>query len=625
MNSCVAIITYNRLHALKTLLCGLTKHCPDYPIGIFEDCGQKDGTETYLRNSQKAVQMSTEMDATEYSGSHIGPNVQVFLGDHNLGVTGNSNRAIHWFMKSGCDHLCLLNDDLHVLGDFVNFYDKAHTDLGVGLFCFCDFTSETYRWLTVRSRGYTVKLLPRMTGIMMSFTKAVVDKIGYYDARFGKFGEEHSCPAGSLVTMGNGTCKPIERIQVGDVVLGWVEPERQAERYGIKTLNARGKWAVKRITRSVVLGTKSYFSEVVRVTTQSGKSFVCTPDHLWMGAKWKPVTPGVGTVIRYVADTAEFDYDNDDYKRGYLQGALMGDGSLRSNETILRVDDMQLAARFAKFVVDIFGKERLSYRTKEKIVGKTVRNHISVLSGRKSLMTIDEIVLGWDDSSDCFKRGWLAGIYDTEGHGRAIGQDRDLNADVYNLILRYLNHFKFKTYLQKHQICIKGGMKEMLRFMQLANPVITSKLDRSILRSRFSKYDKIVSVEPVEPRTVYCLKTSTGNYVVHGYASKNCDFTIRARIAGFVNLDGQQQNCLDVEVKPPLLRHQEVETSMTGKERVAADQEASTIMRQMCKLYGQEHYYRPFMLHIPRVAGGYGGGGIPVEQLREYKLVQSPV
>jgi hypothetical protein len=140
--------------------------------------------------------------AKKYTKTHLGPNVEVYLGDTNLGVTGNSNRCLRWFMlQENCDHLCLLNDDLHVLGDFVDFYAKGHAELGVGLFCFCDFTKaspaisgppETYRWLTVRSRGYQVKLLPRMTGIMMSMTRSLVERIGYYDPRFAKFGEEHT-------------------------------------------------------------------------------------------------------------------------------------------------------------------------------------------------------------------------------------------------------------------------------------------------------------------------------------------------------------------------------------------------------------------------------------------------
>lgn len=194
MKSAIAIITYNRVHALKETLVGLTKFCPDYPLAIFEDCGQRDGTETFLKPGDLHLQATSRPDllALEYDGSHIAPNAKIFLGTCNLGVAGNSNRALKWFADTDCDHLCLLNDDLHVLGDFVNFYGKAHEDLEVGMLSFCDFTHhDSYRWMTVNSRGYRVKMCPRMTGIMLSITRPVINQIGYFDARFGKFGQEH--------------------------------------------------------------------------------------------------------------------------------------------------------------------------------------------------------------------------------------------------------------------------------------------------------------------------------------------------------------------------------------------------------------------------------------------------
>jgi hypothetical protein len=128
------------------------------------------------------------------------PNADVYNGTANLGVTGNSNRALKWFMDGEWDHLLLCNDDLFVTGDFAKFYGQAHTDLGVEMFCFCDFTQaspaisgapESYKWTTYPVRGYGVKFLPRFTGIMMSVTRKLVEKIGYFDAEFGKFGEEH--------------------------------------------------------------------------------------------------------------------------------------------------------------------------------------------------------------------------------------------------------------------------------------------------------------------------------------------------------------------------------------------------------------------------------------------------
>ena len=202
MTSVIAIITYNRLPALQECLSGLQKHCGQYPTAIFEDCGQRDGTETFLRGQGvRRGEERKEMLAEYFTAYNLGPNVEVFMGTCNLGVAGNCNRALKWFEETGADHLCLLNDDLHVLGDFVNFYARAHKDLGVGFFSFCDFdkpspaignnSPESYKWMTVNWRGYRVKLCPRMTGIMISITKDVIKRVGYFDSRFGKFGQEH--------------------------------------------------------------------------------------------------------------------------------------------------------------------------------------------------------------------------------------------------------------------------------------------------------------------------------------------------------------------------------------------------------------------------------------------------
>lgn len=195
MKSAIAIITYRRLHALQTMMQGIEQHCPPYQTAIFEDCGQRDATAGFLTKGRTATPRSDLM-ATLYTTDDPAvaayPNAQVFMGDTNLGVTGNSNRALKWFMDGDWDHLLLCNDDLHVDGDFAKFYGQAHTDTGVGLFCFCDFTHhDSYKWTTYRWRGYGIKFMPRFTGIMMSITRDLVEKVGFFDAEFGKFGEEH--------------------------------------------------------------------------------------------------------------------------------------------------------------------------------------------------------------------------------------------------------------------------------------------------------------------------------------------------------------------------------------------------------------------------------------------------
>jgi hypothetical protein len=211
MKSAIAILTYRRLHALQEELKGLQQFCSNYPIAVFEDRGERDGTSRFMSWNRTPVPrpdlMATEMvmpeEVIQAALSEeerllgVRPKIpRFFLGEHNLGVAGNSNRAIKWFMdETDADHLCLLNDDLHVLGDFVSFYQRGHVDLGVGMFCFCPsggvYDHESYKWITVRSRGYGVRLMPRLTGIMISLSRKLLEKVGYFDTRFGKFGEEH--------------------------------------------------------------------------------------------------------------------------------------------------------------------------------------------------------------------------------------------------------------------------------------------------------------------------------------------------------------------------------------------------------------------------------------------------
>lgn len=192
MKSAIAILTYNRVGALATVLAGTSQFCSHYPLAVFEDCGQRDRTEKYLLGGAEFVGHDDELWADKYQVPNTKAPLLSFMGTTNLGVTGNTNRALRWFMtQTDCDHLCILNDDLHVLGDFPKLYGDAHADLGVELFCFNDFPGEDYRWITTRQRGYEVHIFRRYTGIMMSVTRELVDKIGYYDPDFGRFGEEH--------------------------------------------------------------------------------------------------------------------------------------------------------------------------------------------------------------------------------------------------------------------------------------------------------------------------------------------------------------------------------------------------------------------------------------------------
>ena len=185
----VAILTYNRLQTLKKVLASVMTHNRVEDIAVFEDCGQSDGTRQWLTSTTNKVPRP-DLLATE---NHLGGGgIKAFLGTDNLGVSGNSNRALKWFMEeTTADHLLLCNDDVEFLGDAGRAYSSAHCATNIGLLCFCDFTSPQYKCTPVTYRGVPLKKLSRMTGMVMSITRNLVESIGYFDPQFGRFGEEH--------------------------------------------------------------------------------------------------------------------------------------------------------------------------------------------------------------------------------------------------------------------------------------------------------------------------------------------------------------------------------------------------------------------------------------------------
>ena len=347
------------------VLAGLERHCGRYPLAIAEDCGLYDTTAEFLRSDRKPLDYRHDMlaDHTTYHKA------QVFLGRHNLGVAGQSNRLIRWFMEeTKADHLCLLNDDLIVNGDFVAFYREAHQDLGFQLLSFCDFNSETYRWVTVPARtprrSYNVKVLPRMTGIMLSFSRALVERIGYFDTAFGKFGDEHSAPGGSLVACCDYKNRPIETIKEGDEILGW---DSRPPNFFDNTL--RG---------SKVLGVLKRVAPVVELTLASGHKLQCTPDHKWFY--------GAGYISKPLVVSAHLHvYSNE--KPGYNVPSIgsclhsgLGNNNTRWLNKIVAIDpvgDMEvysLMTETGNYVADGYLSSNCDWNNRARFVGATRLN-----------------------------------------------------------------------------------------------------------------------------------------------------------------------------------------------------------------------------------------------------------
>lgn len=190
MRSAVAILTWNRIRALAALLESLQNlgNPRPFKLAVFEDSGYEDDTVKVLSQlgdfaPDKRYLAVRTADDTE---------APIFLGTRNLGVAGNSNRALKWFMEeTDAEHLVLLNDDVLCLGDFADLYARAHQETGIGIFCFCRLDGSSYTPAPMPAGTFTALAFNRMTGAGISLTRKLVEEIGYFDCQFGKFGEEH--------------------------------------------------------------------------------------------------------------------------------------------------------------------------------------------------------------------------------------------------------------------------------------------------------------------------------------------------------------------------------------------------------------------------------------------------
>lgn len=119
---------------------------------------------------------------------------------------------------------------------------------------------------------------------------------------------------------------------------------------------------------------------------------------------------------------------------------------------------------------------------------------------------------------------WLSGIYDGEASGFSIAQSKEHNPEVCERIEKELNKHGFSWSFHDNKYNILGGQDEKVRFLNPINPVRRklSRIDKELLTGMKRELDEVVSIEPDGTGDVISLTTETGNYIVWGYASKNC-------------------------------------------------------------------------------------------------------
>lgn len=286
------------------------------------------------------------------------------------------------------------------------------------------------------------------------------------------FYEEFCNTPDAPIWMSDLSFKPLGEIQVGDKVVGWSRDIKD------------GNWtrAGERILKeSEVLAIKRSIRPVVKVTMKSGRIIKCTPDHLWLSAR------SHGNCEDFYTD---------------VLGSRTGVNQIPQ---LIRVIDPTppLVGKQKEFAAAYIG---------------------AMMDGEGTWPIIAQ-----------------SKTHNPEVHAR-IGEMLDTLGFNWNYEYKDSDECKFRINGLNGKVGIPGNIRNLAArqkatdFLNWCNPAKRRKIVNSVLgKGRWRLPDEVVSVESIGEQEVICMKTTTGNYVAWGYASKNCeidDYDGYAKVTG---------------------------------------------------------------------------------------------
>jgi len=292
---------------------------------------------------------------------------------------------------------------------------------------------------------------------------------GRFGEEFFGFGVRYCCPPEAPIWMGDTTFKPIGAVQVGDEVIGWSRgeyptgPGKQSTRgRGNENMGSISVGATRRkLVRSKVVAIGRREAPIVKVTFKSGRVIRCTADHRWLSGHSNGSSNSPNQWTRPIVG-----HD--------LAHVIDAPRKLSEEEQ-----------RLALWLGGLFDGEG----------------------------NVTDVTRPW------FKRGSGTRLV-------CISQSATHNPDVCARIERALTVLGFKYSTYKDRACVRytiSGRQALTNFLGWCAPVRRAKIEECVLGSRFKTPDTIVSIEADGVGEVISLTTETGNYIVWGYASKNCD------------------------------------------------------------------------------------------------------
>jgi DNA repair photolyase len=345
------------------------------------------------------------------------------------------------------------------------------------------------------------------------------------------------CQAGNTpVLMADGTTKELKDVKVGDRLYGTVRVGHY-----------------RRFVTTEVLDHWSTVKAAYRVELEDGTKLIASGDHRFLTRRgWKHVT-GAGsghfcrphlTLNNELLGTGHFATPpkaDDDYRRGYLCGMILGDGHVGhySYERPGRMRDDHYRFRLALTDLEALSRTREyldadGVTTTEFLFQEAGERHARMrairTSARAAVVAIEGLIRYPSQPSDQWRKGFLAGIFDAEGSFSGSLRISNCDPEIIDVITSCLRQFRFRFVIEKRNTtngmtCVRvvGGLREHLRFFHTVDPAITRKRTIDGIAIKSDAPLRVVSIEPLGIEIpMFDITTGTGDFIANGVVSHNC-------------------------------------------------------------------------------------------------------
>lgn len=337
------------------------------------------------------------------------------------------------------------------------------------------------------------------------------------------------------VLMADGSTRPIGDLEPGDTIYG--TQQGTTYRTYVET-TVVDRWATRKPAYAIQLedGTELIASGDHRFLTDRGWKHVIGTDQ---GATRRPhLTPGI-RLLGPGGFTSAPDHD-DAYRRGYVCGIVRGDGHVGTYEYDRTTSGGRIVHRFRLALADHEALSRATEFLAELGVptdtflfqaGTADRRQIhAIRTSRGPLVSRVRELIAWPaDPDDSWRRGFLAGIFDAEGHCQAsVWRISNGDDGILHQTAEAARALGFDVVREPPvaigvaSIRLLGGLTEHLRFFLTVDPAITRK------RAFFGQAVKgraalrVMSIEPRGLMDLCDITTGTGDFIAAGAISHNC-------------------------------------------------------------------------------------------------------